>query len=80
MPHGATWDRWDAKRVQSYIRYLVSITSRDPDQVFETNAYEAVYRAVDGVPRLINQVCDHSLILAGMSESRAISAALIEEA
>ena len=32
--------------------------------IFPTEACQAVYQATGGVPRLINQVCDHTLLLA----------------
>ena len=48
--------------------------------IFTPDALEAVYRATDGVPRLINQVCDHALTLAFAGGSRQIDAAGVEEA
>ncbi|HIQ20412.1 MAG TPA: AAA family ATPase [Planctomycetes bacterium] len=33
-------------------------------ELFPPESCEAVYHATDGVPRLINQVCDHALLLA----------------
>ena len=40
----------------------------------------AVHRATDGIPRLINQVCDHALILAFAGGVRRIGPPGIEEA
>jgi hypothetical protein len=39
-----------------------------------------VYRATDGIPRLVNQLCDHVLILAAIGHHAPIGAAGIEEA
>jgi hypothetical protein len=41
---------------------------------------DAVFDATGGVPRLINQVCDHALVLAAVGGQRTIRAAGIEEA
>ncbi len=42
--------------------------------------WQAVYHASGGIPRLINQVCDHALMLAAVARRSALDAALIEEA
>ena len=39
-----------------------------------------VHKATDGVPRLINQVCDHVLLLAYAAGIRRIEPAHVEEA
>lgn len=48
--------------------------------IFTTDALETIYRATDGVPRLINQVCDHALTLAFAGGQRQIGPAGVEEA
>ncbi len=49
-------------------------------RLFPPEACHAVYRATDGVPRLVNQVCDHALVLAFAAGKPAIEPATIEEA
>ncbi len=49
-------------------------------ELFPPEACRAVYRATDGVPRLVNQVCDHALVLAFAAGKPAIGPATIEEA
>ena len=63
-----------------YARFQISVVGGDPDRVFDGSAYESIYRATDGIPRLINQVCDHALILTALGECRTVTAAAIEEA
>jgi type II secretory pathway predicted ATPase ExeA len=48
--------------------------------IFATDACDAVYQATDGVPRLINQLCDHAMILAFADGRMKIDRAVIEEA
>ncbi|HVA46865.1 MAG TPA: AAA family ATPase [Pirellulales bacterium] len=48
--------------------------------IFTPDALEAVYRATDGVARLINQVCDHALTLAFAGGAQQIDRAGVEEA
>ncbi|MHB8902915.1 MAG: ExeA family protein [Thermoguttaceae bacterium] len=48
--------------------------------LFSNEACDAVYQATDGVPRLINQLCDHALILAFADGRAKIDRAVVEEA
>ena len=50
------------------------------DSLFTADALKAVYSATDGVPRLVNQVCDHSLVLSAVGGHTQIGAEAIEEA
>ena len=63
-----------------YARHQIAAVGGDPDRVFESSAYEGIFRATDGIPRLVNQVCDHALILSALGECRVVSGAAIEEA
>jgi type II secretory pathway predicted ATPase ExeA len=64
----------------AYIRSEIANVGGNADQVFAQDALQAVRRATDGIPRLVNQVCDHALILAYANGMRQISQAGIEEA
>src|SRR5690606_9052810 len=48
--------------------------------VFTDAAIDAVYRATEGIPRLVNQTCDHALVLACAGGAKPIDVAGIEEA
>jgi len=48
--------------------------------LFLQEACRAVYHATDGIPRLVNQLCDHALLLAYVLGKRTLDATLIEEA
>jgi type II secretory pathway predicted ATPase ExeA len=65
---------------QEYIRALLCHAGGQADQVFSAEAAQAVHRATDGVPRLVNQVCDHALILAFTARRRPVDVACVEEA
>ncbi len=49
-------------------------------QIFSDDACQSVHRATDGVPRLINQVCDHALVLAYVGSVEQLQAAHVDEA
>jgi len=63
----------------AYIQAQTAAAGVEPGRVFADNAWQAVYHASGGIPRLINQVCDHALMLAA-ARRRTLDAELIEEA
>ena len=64
-----------------YIRHqLAEIAGDHQQETFTDAALGAVYDATDGIPRLINQVCDHALIMAAIGHRRQLDAAGIQEA
>ena len=51
-----------------------------PEKVFTDEGLHAIYNATDGIPRLVNQVCDHVLIMAAIGRKSPIDAMGVEEA
>ena len=63
-----------------YIRQQIQQAGGNPQLLFTASALKAVFAATDGVPRLINQVCDHAMVLSALGGHEQISAEGIEEA
>jgi hypothetical protein len=70
--------RWE--ETQAYMRAQITHAGGKPDEVFSEDACQAVHRASEGIPRLVNQVCNHALTLACSSGHRKLEGANIEEA
>lgn len=64
----------------AFIGAQVTACDSCAEALFDGDAFAAVYRATDGIPRLVNQVCDHALVLAYADGVTEISAALVEQA
>ena len=64
----------------AYIRGLLSHAGADAARIFPDATCQAVYHATGGVPRLINQVCDHALILAFADGQKEVTPQLGQEA
>jgi hypothetical protein len=73
-------DSFDRHDAHQYVRAQMTASGRDAGDIFSDDALEAIYRATDGVPRLMNQICDHALLLAHASQSPRIEAEGVEEA
>jgi general secretion pathway protein A len=71
---------FDRAETAEYIRAALIWSGSQPEGVFTHDAYEAVHRATDGIPRLVNQVCDHALVLACGANVHKLDKRRIEEA
>jgi len=65
---------------RQYIHAQIDTAGGLGEKIFTAEASRSVYQATDGVPRLINQVCDHAMLLAYVNGRRRVEAAQIEEA
>jgi type II secretory pathway predicted ATPase ExeA len=64
----------------SFIKAQVENCGGQLENVIANDAVAALYRASDGVPRLINQIGDHALLLAYLAKLHPVNKAAIEEA
>ena len=71
---------FDLAQTRQYVIAQLAAVGGDAQRIFASDALDAVYRATDGVARLVNQVCDHALMLALAGGRRQLNAAGIEEA
>ena len=65
---------------QAYIWARIMVSSGRGSEIFPADTCRMVHKATGGVPRLINQLCDHVLLLAYASGVRCIEPAHVEEA
>ncbi len=63
-----------------YVLSRLRAAGGNADAIFDEGALRAIYQATDGIPRLINQVCDHALVMAFAGGRQRIDAAGVEEA
>jgi len=71
---------FNRSETQDYIHVQVDSSGGSSETVFPADTCQAVYQATNGVPRLINQVCDHALLLAYVGGRQHLEPADIEEA
>jgi type II secretory pathway predicted ATPase ExeA len=63
-----------------YIRAQIAACDTSPDDVFAPDAAEAVFDATDGVPRLVNQLCDRTLHLAVSGGQARVDRTVVQQA
>lgn len=63
-----------------YVRAQLASVDASAEPLFPAESMEAVFRATDGVPRLINQVCDLALLQAAQARRAVVDPGCIEAA
>lgn len=71
---------FDRGETAAFVRHQLQQAGAGQAQIFTPDALDAIYQATDGVPRLINQICDHALLLAYANGAEQIDQHGIEEA
>jgi len=68
------------EETRQYIRAQIAACGAMPDEIFAADASTAVFDATDGVPRLVNQLCDRALQFAVSDGSLCIDRQVVQEA
>lgn len=70
----------DHAETLAYLRTQMRVAGRRWEEVFEQGADDAVFAVTDGIPRLVNQVCDLALVTAAERGKARVSASDIAAA
>ncbi len=68
----------DLRTVRAYIPHRIRIAGRD-SKIFSTPAVDLIYQRTGGVPRLVNQLCDLSLVYAFSKGKQTVSLATVQQ-
>ena len=64
----------------AYVAYRLAWAGGGQEELFTPEAEQLVIQTSDGVPRCLNQLCDHALLLAFVVESPQVTRKQVEEA
>ncbi len=68
------------QETEDYVRAQLDQSGRRGGDVFPTDTCQSIHQATDGVPRLINHLCDHVLLLAYAAGKAVVLPEHVEEA
>lgn len=76
----ALWARTHAISLEQTAAYISQrlLIAGSSERIFNEDAVAAVHRASRGIPRIINLICEHSLILAYVEQMRQVTAPLVQ--
>ncbi|MCP4593782.1 MAG: AAA family ATPase [bacterium] len=66
------------EQCQGYIQHRLEAAGAEENDLFEDSALEMIYRYSQGVPRLINTVCDNAMLSAYAADRSSIDGTIIE--
>ncbi|HBH96625.1 MAG TPA: ATPase [Candidatus Omnitrophica bacterium] len=68
----------DGEEVRTYIEHRLGIAGSDGSLAFTGEAFEEIYRCSNGIPRLMNLVCDRALLACYVLRTKLVDRALIQ--
>jgi type II secretory pathway predicted ATPase ExeA len=63
-----------------YVEFRIAWAGSRASQIFDEGSLSSIASAAAGLPRCLNQLCDHALLLAFVQEKTHVTAAIVEEA
>jgi general secretion pathway protein A len=73
----ATLNRLNQEDSTAYVLHRLKVAGVRKQEIFSPAALEAIFEISDGIPRLINQVCDNALMSAAEQKLKLVDAALV---
>jgi len=73
-------DRLSPRETERFIRHRLEVGGYKGPDLFTPDAFVRIAWFSRGVPRLVNQICDNSLVMAFSTSRRTITADIVEEA
>ena len=68
----------EAEETDHYIQHRLTVAGGDPE-LFDSDARRFIHHQADGIPRLINSLCDTALVYGFAAQAPRISAELVHE-
>ena len=70
----------DLEQTERYITFRIQKAGPESRVAFEKSSVSRLHRLSQGIPRLINTLCDFCLVAAYLKGSRVITKTIVEEA
>ncbi|PWV61669.1 ExeA family protein [Plasticicumulans acidivorans] len=77
-PHAGMLRTLDADETTAYVRARLQAVGGD-SELFDASALARIHQLTQGAPRLINRICNQSLLLAYLGSESRINAALVRD-
>jgi general secretion pathway protein A len=66
------------EETRSYITQRLRVAGSNGDQIFEPEATVALFRYSQGIPRIINLLCEHCLVSAFVDQKKTVSSEVVD--
>ena len=66
------------EETRAYVAQRLRIAGSNGQSIFEPDALTTIHLRANGIPRVVNLLCEHSLVSAFVDQKRTIDAAMVE--
>jgi general secretion pathway protein A len=66
------------EETKAYVAQRLRIAGSNGQTIFEPDALTAIHQHANGIPRVVNLLCEHSLVSAFVDQKKTIDAGLVE--
>src|SRR5579871_1462596 len=67
-----------AEETRAYIQQRLRIAGSNGQQIFDTDALAAIHRYANGIPRVVNLICEHRLVSAFVDQQKVIMPTVVD--
>ena len=69
---------FNLEETKSYITQRLRIAGSNGEMIFDSNATVAIFRYAQGIPRIINLLCEHCLVSAFVDQRKTVSVEVVD--
>jgi len=66
------------EETKAYIQQRLRIAGSNGQQIFEPDSVEAIHRYANGIPRVINLLCEHCLVSAFVDQQKVVGPGVVD--
>jgi general secretion pathway protein A len=67
-----------ADETKAYIQQRLRIAGSNGQAIFDTDAFHAIHRYSNGIPRVVNLICEHCLVSAFVDQQKTVSPTIVD--
>ena len=67
-----------ADETRAYIQQRLRIAGSDGQQIFDAEALSAIHRYSNGIPRVVNLICEHCLVSAFVDQQKVVGPTIVD--
>lgn len=68
----------DRKATEGYIHHRLSVVSKSAKNIFSEDAIDTIFHASQGLPRVVNTICDNTLLSAYSADRKRIDSQFVD--
>jgi type II secretory pathway predicted ATPase ExeA len=64
--------------MKAYVSQRLRIAGSNGEEIFDAESLEAIYRYSNGIPRVVNLICEHCLVSAFVDQQKVVKISVVE--